>query len=571
MKNINLALTIIMIVFCGQLFSQNTIGSAQNESGSCIDETDLTILNIDETILISDPPVKEIRGNYTPILDMDPKIFKNVFLVHGLGGHSASWAPATRHIITTYKALTPEINYSQEVTIPQAATWLNLDFGKANNSLEEDYPDSKGEESIFIGHSMGGVVGRQMDYDVVNYNFKKRFNAMATFGSPHQGAKIIESLQNGDVEEYLNRGCEVLSETWISKLEADLDLQLKETFGLLFNERIMNLEKTMFGYLDKFVKNYVCDNLVSLGFQSLASSIAPPIGAALNPNSELISTLETHKIEMENIAFYGIEKGTYEEVEGEGVDGYAALRQLHSLNKMSTATEFGGENEDDSYITDYINLKSFLFSQSSYYSGPSTYNYTLVLWPWSDPLDPDHEKNAECIKVGGIPVNNFLLPPTYFMTCDLPGDANAFSAFNKAYQYASDFDKEYRILFGHLEINYEPVGQRPVCKCYHVNGDLVDMDDVPCNESESYHNFMYNTNIHCEDEFEPVFDYVEYLHPGDCVVVQTSASNFPGVKHTILLQDNNHQQMRNSKEAKNELEKLFDGVSYGESFYLNKR
>lgn len=586
MKNIKLALAIILTILFGHLTAQNTV--TQHETGSCVDQTDLTILNVEEIIQIFDPPVKEIRGNYTPLSDMDPEVFKNVFFVHGLGGHSASWAPATRHVATTYKALTPEINYRQEVTIPQAATWLNLDFGEANNSLEEDYPDSKGEESIFIGHSMGGIVGRQMDYDVVNNNFKKRFNAMATFGSPHQGAKIIETLQNGEVEEYFKRGCEVLSDAGISKIEADLDLQLKGIMGMLFNKRIMNLEKTMFGYLEDYAKNYLCDKLVEIGFQSMAADIAPPIGAALNPNSELISTLGSHKIHIDNVAFYGIEKGTYEEAEGEGVDGYAALRQLHSLNKMSTATDFGGENEDVSYISDYINLKNFLLSQSSYYSGPPSYNYTLVIWPWSNPLDPDHENNAECISLGGTPVTISLVPPipplppifptnptflssVWMMRCDLPGDAATSSSYSKAYQFVSDFDKEYRILFGHLEVEYQTVGQRPVCKCYHVNGDLVDIEDVPCFDSEIYQNLMYNSNIQCRDEFEPVYDYVESNIPGDCVVIQSSASNFPGVNHYIRLNDNNHQQMRNSKEAKNEFENLFDGNKYGEDFYLNRK
>lgn len=569
MKNIKLALAIILTILFGHLTAQNT--GMHQETGSCVDQVDLTILNVEEIIQIFDPPVKEIRGNYTPLSDMDPEVFKNVFFVHGLGGHSASWAPATRHVSTTYKARTPQVNYLQDVTIPQAATWLNLDFGEANNSLEQDYPDSKGEESIFIGHSMGGIVGRQMDYDVVNNNFKKRFNAMATFGSPHQGAKIIETLQNGEVEEYFNRGCEVLSDAGISKIEADLDLQLKGIMGLLFNKRIMNLEKSMFGYLEDLAKNFVCSNFFSMGFQSLAADIAPPIGAALNPNSELITTLGSHKIEIDNVAFFGIEKGTYEEEEGEGIDGYAALRQLHSLNKMSTATDFGGENEDDSYISDYINLKNFLLSQSSYYSGHSTYNYTLTLWPWSNPLDSDHEKNAECIKVGGTPVINFFLPPTYFMTCDLPGNAEAFSAFNKAYQFVSDFDKEYRILFGHLEVDYQQAGQAQVCRCYKSGGRLISEYNGPCSDYETQQTLNYDSNIFCEDEFEPIYDYVELLHPGDCVVVETSASDFPGVRNTRLMLDNNHQQMRNSKETKLNFRKMFENEEYGSGFKLNNK
>ncbi|HAQ37078.1 MAG TPA: hypothetical protein DCQ58_01090 [Saprospirales bacterium] len=569
MKNINLALTIIMIAFGGHLFSQNTTGSAQNESGSCIDETDLTILNIDETILIFDPPVQEIDGENSSPVELDPKAFKNVFFVHGLGGHAASWAPATRHVSTTYKAVTPYISYLQDITIPQAATGLNFDFGVANNALEDEYPNSKGEESIFIGHSMGGVVGRQMDYDVLNYDFKKRFSAMATFGSPHQGAKIIETLQNGEVEEYLNRGCNALSNAAIKKIESDFELQLNGILGLLFNERIKNLEKSMFGFLDEFAKKYVCDNLLSMGFQSMASNIAPPIGAALNPNSELISTLSTHDIELDNVAFFGLEKGTYEGVLGEGIDGYAALRQLHSLNKMSTATDFGGENEDESYIAEYINLKNYLLSEYTYYSETEDYQYAIPIW--ENPSDPEGSENQECISEGGVPVFNFLFAPfSWIMTCDLPTDAETALSFRKAYQFVSDFDKEYRILFGHLEIEYQQVGQNPICRCFLTyNGENVVIGDVPCNESDIYHNIMSNSDITCVDEFEPVYDYVEYLHPGDCVVIETSASNFPGVRKTRKLSDNNHQQMRNSRETKEYFRELFEGKEYGSGFKLN--
>lgn len=573
MKNINLALTIIMIVFCGQLFSQNTIGSAQNESGSCIDETDLTILNIDETILISDPPVQEIDGENSSPIELDPNAFKNVFFVHGLGGQSSSWAVAADHVADTYKAMTPEVNYLQNITIPQAANFLDNYFGAKNYFLEKDKKGSIGEQSIFIGHSMGGVVGRQMDYDRVIHNSNKRFSAFATFGSPHHGAQIIESLQNGNVEQYLKTGCEVITKPYLKELAAELDIQFDGFWGLLFNKRIRNLQESMFGFLESTAKNIVCDELMGTIFQSLAADIAPPIGAGLNPNSELISTLGTHEIELNNVAFFGVEKGTYEGVAGDGVDGYASLRQLHSLTKMSPFTEYGGENEDESYIESYINMKNYLLSQASYYSGPPSYDYKMILFsPWTNPLDPDLKENAECIEVGGTPVFKSFIPQyTVIMTCDLPGNANICSAYFDAYHYISDFDKEYRILFGHLEIEYDPVGQRPVCKCYNVNGDLVDMDDVPCHESEVYQNFMYNSNIHCEDEFELVYDYVEYLHPGDCIVVETSASNFPGVRKTRKLSDNNHQQMRNSRETKEYFNELFKGEEYGSEFKLNER
>jgi pimeloyl-ACP methyl ester carboxylesterase len=55
--------------------------------------------------------------------------------------------------------------------------------------------------NIYFGHSMGGVVGREVDV-----NFAGSVGGLVTFGSPLDGAKIANSLANGQTDAFINNG-----------------------------------------------------------------------------------------------------------------------------------------------------------------------------------------------------------------------------------------------------------------------------------------------------------------------------------------------------------------------------
>lgn len=63
------------------------------------------------------------------------------------------------------------------------------------------YAGSQNPNNIFFGHSMGGVVGRHLD---VRPN--AGFGGIITAGSPLDGAKIVNSIQNGNATWYVADG-----------------------------------------------------------------------------------------------------------------------------------------------------------------------------------------------------------------------------------------------------------------------------------------------------------------------------------------------------------------------------
>jgi hypothetical protein len=58
-----------------------------------------------------------------------------------------------------------------------------------------------------IGHSMGGIVLRQMDYRNPNYYL----GGIITVGSPNKGAAIVNSIESGAVDAALNHACSSLA------------------------------------------------------------------------------------------------------------------------------------------------------------------------------------------------------------------------------------------------------------------------------------------------------------------------------------------------------------------------
>ena len=126
---------------------------------------------------------------------------RNVVWVHGLGGTQADW---TRYDVIFENER--NINGSR----PNVANTGN-GIAAASNRLENRVNTNLGTEAtnsqnMGIGHSMGGLLLRDMDSRQTD-----NFGGIITVASPNYGAGVANSVNNGDVTAVAQNACEKLS------------------------------------------------------------------------------------------------------------------------------------------------------------------------------------------------------------------------------------------------------------------------------------------------------------------------------------------------------------------------
>lgn len=113
--------------------------------------------------------------------------------VHGFNSSGSSWSKweqlftAERQMFNSTWAGRP-YTYNTTTGVPDAAL-----------SVRSSYPAN--QRTIYFGHSMGGVIGREIDV-----NFPNSFGGLIAFGSPFDGAQIANSVQNGAVNNFIANG-----------------------------------------------------------------------------------------------------------------------------------------------------------------------------------------------------------------------------------------------------------------------------------------------------------------------------------------------------------------------------
>ena len=130
----------------------------------------------------------------------------NYVWIHGLTDNETCWT-VYQQAFTASNGL--RVGYSSEQSISQAATrtWNNTnaeqtgpDDRKFNHDTEPSYILSNKNDMILIGHSMGGLVARDLQYQFGNErgdNNAPRIKGIITLGTPHEGAGIENSINNG--------------------------------------------------------------------------------------------------------------------------------------------------------------------------------------------------------------------------------------------------------------------------------------------------------------------------------------------------------------------------------------
>lgn len=286
---------------------------------------------------------------------------KLVYWIHGLSGNQHSWNRV--QAVTEDQTGTFVPGYSERDVEGLAYSYSgheNLDIfqlgGFTNNEIEQWRVSIPRRDTLeirknfIIAHSQGGLVSRAMRYKNLqdSANFHWQFGALATFGSPHGGAEVINSSRNGGaIRSWLNSGCTILGaaeiETFVgSKWWLD---------GIISSSAIHDFSSRS------------CDKLNKTALTILVNSFRKPVTADYAIGARNLSKLDSMAFldTMPVVTFYSIEKEP------------VLWRTIHSLTystdtslsgNILTTDPFGLNNDQElptkinNNIADYISQKN---------------------------------------------------------------------------------------------------------------------------------------------------------------------------------------------------------------------
>ncbi len=175
----------------------------------------------------------------------------NYIWLHGLNDDTSCWS-------IYQQALTPYI-YS-------STAYNNYRFGySSDRSIEKIASDMWtaktgyfGSGTILIGHSMGGLIARELEY-----NHSGSIKGIITIGTPHQGAPVLRELSNGGANKLTRKvGDKVKSSVNTSVAAIFIPIPgIGLTLAVLTSARIDDLYKYLvLPYIDKTINEEVAKN-----------------------------------------------------------------------------------------------------------------------------------------------------------------------------------------------------------------------------------------------------------------------------------------------------------------------
>ncbi len=440
-----------------------------------------------------------------------------IFFVHGLGGTSDSWIRAAD--ATEYKSLNIQ-DFPARDAFTRMPTYNEISLTNAALGLQralEDYTpfmldnDVEPTNNFIIAHSQGGVVSRENDR-LVNLGNEKLYNGIVTFGTPHQGAQILNNSPHM-AQDFANEACNEL-------LAGPLTEGVNKSFIKIVTNQEMVEELLQAGC-------GIINPLVPVIFQDYSSGITEDykVGATA------ITNLNASPTSIHRIGFYGIEEEpiiwrtvtSLEVAPPNGFDYFEADKDDHLIEPGGTVF-----SEMIDYHNRYVVWKAIAESR----------NKARCTWQWSIPL-----WIPACISYEN----------GYF-------DAvNTRNAYKRGVDWWDRANDNYKEIIGALS---KQVQTKWFCVCEDPHTGVITR--IPISDpSLCTFSRQGPANICFPEEITTV---TLVYKKSDGVVLKESGGNFPGADFDIKLGDSNHQQMRNDSRTKWALRNLYNGA-YNSFFY----
>ncbi len=441
-----------------------------------------------------------------------------VYWVHGYQGDETSFKLVAADVggLDDNGNLNGRFNMRSHL-VNYSANQASLDDASENVEMEirnRSVNRTNSEQDIVIGHSLGGLVLRNMGQITDPVLGVEEFGGFITFGTPHLGAEAAETLVNNpeSITDALNYTCNALTLGPLADNLSNLD-------GIL---GALGITANALGFLEEGV-NLGCDFASSNGFEAVTAFGELGIEDELTPTA--VSTAPPMATP-HNAAFYGSEDGL--------IDHSLTPRFFGAITNSPTSFPLYGADESDE-----IGVASFAASMAAYQTSVIEYSAQSVPW-WQY-----------------IPA--FWGATTIIAIINQQSIDNTADAYQVGLDWFSVAHPMWMELIGAGQFDFVKTG----CYCYDMNttggqsGQVLFPGEEDCtisNLESSENNFAY-----CGSTYDLKFVYKE----NDGFILKISAANAPGLTYDPILMDgSNHMQMKNDSNMEDAVKKIFvEGLS----------
>ncbi|MDX1912447.1 MAG: hypothetical protein SFV22_13215 [Saprospiraceae bacterium] len=471
----------------------------------------------------------EFIGPYTPP-PPDPFAgdLRGIYWVHGFGGDLNSLAQV--------KEATDEgagNTYPARKTVGLLMTYSTTGLPAAGSTLNDNILASSGamqargvtdfSRNFIIAHSQGGIVSRWADMELENDPPSARnFYGIATFGSPHQGANIVNSRNNGLINELAHDACESVLSTGAAAL-------FKEKPIIAFFLDLSDINESI---------NELCTDAPDAILPFALSKFFSGVSNGYAVGATELGELNGYASNVHQAAFHGIEFAKpHEDPSDNGFTSKQLIwRTLGSPpDDVSNAPVFSANQDQD--LVDWANKLMAEYQAK----------YEL------------HAQNVE--NLGGYcDWWDWALWPLFCITHDpevrLQTDLR--NLYHNAWRWSQGVDRQWKIIIGGLDI--QDVG---TYKCF------CDNDPTTPTNATTQAECLSNEDDHCSWRW--ISNVQEVIRPSDGVVLAGSASAWGGT--SMRLNYANHFQLRNSEQTKDALLNLFTigGAGFDDWFITDEK
>jgi hypothetical protein len=531
-------------------------------------------------IKVIDSPIGAAQAAVGPngIIPIGNIPVRAIYWIHGLGGNTGSWSPvkkATDAPIAVSQGFAPRNVVN---VIPQCAgcyncvgcVSTNLSYGQDGSmtSAAEDLRDAielkylsnvAGQVSVpnnnfIISHSQGGIASRGLDYAIDQYNilypgqYQKRYNGIVTFGTPHQGAMVVNNTPA--MEQYATAGAITILNGYVKKYKAE-----HPVFTAVSGNAIDSL----------FAK--VVSKVLGLAIPIVFKSTTAPLAQSYKGGSLFLKdTLGPHTLAStyHKATFYGVE------------DEPILFRQMHSFIIAPPQNEAPfSANGDDSIYNMWTTQVNKNLAETNHADGRRSFfqnqedNLLLAcIGSWfitvACPICPYYACGAY-IGARNNRINWTTAKDAFQDGTDFLNNMNEnYKGFIGSYEWTLDTSYTYDCYKKYKEYG-EPVGPGqtqqwwwtydqfsfgPYATVAQCNAQGPAAAQGTCNTTGTAYLPTCTMNLS--------WKYNSYESDG--VVLAKSAAGFPGdVYEKKRMNGANHQQLRNHTTTKNMLNLLFNG------------
>jgi len=468
-----------------------------------------------------DPSILEDDVWGTPELMED----RRIFFIHGLGGNgdeegtpAISWIQASVWSEEVYMVNSARPDYNN-ISLEAAAAELKGDL--------ETFEDAD-DDAFVIAHSQGGIVSRRVDqmYTTGELGFEPRsFGGLVTFGTPHQGAMIINNIT--DIQSWIGDACVSLSAGPVAELVEEsffVDLFLDPTDYENFTEEFC-------GTFENNILPVVMDEFLA-GTTSAYAVDAP-----------YLNDLNAFDTEVPFVCFYGVETEPVL---------WNLVTHLFPGREPNNAVTYGPEAFGAGNDMTGVEYGNYLYNQ--YFSKYTTYNSLYNFY--GDLLTGADVATIAC----------YLFPPCFIDALIGQSEAGILrDAYYDGYSWLLNANTTWESAIGARTL----VETGSLCICID-DGPLGDV------EMEIYDagpdGICETEDVNTDCTTSATYDWL--VEENDGVVVKSSASECNGQLNAGQffkeMEESNHFSMRNDLETREKLINLYSGL-YGLYFRTNAR